>query len=298
MLRRCYCVISLLCLCFVSSGCQGQPPSPDALQLPGSDSEHRALEAFAHQTIAQGEYAGLCRAPRSEIDAKVTLIGHKNGWDQDTLDTARMQVSSLIDETRDKYSPKPVIDIAQLGDDAAIGQAIRDLEAYDQFWASAIVRYPELREAVPESNGEVFGMLFNRRQCEAQIEILDVVKSILAMSDFPTDARFGEGTLRSLRLLVQHADSDVEFQTEMLEAFLANPETLDPPALALLTDRVRVNQGKAQIYGTQLECQDGAYRPKRVEDPATLDERRASVGLEPFDEYAAGTPGCGNKVTF
>jgi len=84
----------------------------------------------------------------------------------------------------------------------------------------------------------------------------------------------------------------------MLEAFLAHPGSIQQSSLALLTDRVKINQGMLQVYGSQLECRDGAYRPKPVENPETLDERRASVGLQPFDEYAARTPGCGNDTTF
>jgi len=73
---------------------------------------------------------------------------------------------------------------------------------------------------------------------------------------------------------------------------------LRPSSLALLTDRVKINLGELQIYGSQLQCVDGSYSSKPVEDPASLDERRASVGLPPFAEYAAHVPGCGNKIEF
>ena len=61
--------------------------------------------------------------------------------------------------------------------------------------------------------------------------------------------------------------------------------------IAYLEDRVRVNTGRGQIYGTQFRetrNEEGivvAYEPKPIEDIEHLDDRRISVGLEPFEEY-------------
>ncbi len=53
-----------------------------------------------------------------------------------------------------------------------------------------------------------------------------------------------------------------------------------PTDLAYLTDRVLVNEGRKQVYGTQTEeGPDGKLRPMPVEDPKGLDRRRKSVGL-------------------
>ena len=50
-------------------------------------------------------------------------------------------------------------------------------------------------------------------------------------------------------------------------------------ALALLTDRVLVEDGELQRYGTQAEIVDGAVRFSPIEDEAHVDERRAGLGL-------------------
>jgi len=102
----------------------------------------------------------------------------------------------------------------------------------------------------------------------------------------------------SLYLITQHADSDVEFQKKTLAFFIENPGTLKPSSLAYLTDRVKVNSGELQVYGSQLLCTDDGYVPKPVVEPDQLDQRRALVGLEPFAGYAASTPGCGNDIQF
>jgi len=56
--------------------------------------------------------------------------------------------------------------------------------------------------------------------------------------------------------------------------------------LAYLTDRVRVNEGREQVFGTQMGGFEGGVPvPRPIEDRQGLDERRAEVGLEPFDGY-------------
>lgn len=61
-----------------------------------------------------------------------------------------------------------------------------------------------------------------------------------------------------------------------------------PRELAFLCDRTLVNEGREQVYGTQIAgVKDGAPVPWPCEEPERMDERRAEVGIEPFDEYVA-----------
>jgi hypothetical protein len=60
-----------------------------------------------------------------------------------------------------------------------------------------------------------------------------------------------------------------------------------PAHLAYLEDRVRVNAGQPQLYGTQFSVTGGEIGPCPIEDPQRLDERRAEAGLEPFADYEA-----------
>jgi hypothetical protein len=57
-------------------------------------------------------------------------------------------------------------------------------------------------------------------------------------------------------------------------------------SLAYLTDRVRVAEGKPQLYGTQGEYQpDGKIVPASIEDEEHVDERRQTISLGPIAEY-------------
>ena len=90
-------------------------------------------------------------------------------------------------------------------------------------------------------------------------------------------------------LLAQHADRDPVRQRAFLDALrgAVDQREASPAHLAYLEDRVRVNTGQPQLYGTQFTVTGGEFRPHPIEDPQRLDERRAAAGLEPFADYEA-----------
>ncbi|HJW09469.1 MAG TPA: GH92 family glycosyl hydrolase, partial [Holophagaceae bacterium] len=91
-------------------------------------------------------------------------------------------------------------------------------------------------------------------------------------------------------LIAQHADQDVAFQKRvlgMLEPLMPHGGT-EPSNYALLWDRVAVNEGRLQRFGSQGRCVGaGRWAPRPIEDPEHVDARRAAVGLGPLAEYIA-----------
>ncbi|HEY6696934.1 MAG TPA: DUF6624 domain-containing protein, partial [Acidimicrobiales bacterium] len=60
----------------------------------------------------------------------------------------------------------------------------------------------------------------------------------------------------------------------------------DATEVAYLEDRVAVNRGEPQRYGTQVRCRGGRPEPATpLADPATVDADRVEVGLEPLADY-------------
>ncbi|WP_214107587.1 DUF6624 domain-containing protein [Acrocarpospora catenulata] len=113
--------------------------------------------------------------------------------------------------------------------------------------------------------------------------------SVVRDRGWPLLSQVGERGELAAWLLAQHADASPEVQREfhaLLTEAVANGEA-KPSHLAYLEDRVRVNSGRPQLYGTQFIEDGDGLRPRPIEDPDQLDERRAAVGLEPFEEYAA-----------
>lgn len=114
------------------------------------------------------------------------------------------------------------------------------------------------------------------------------MRVILAQYGWPGWKLVGEEGSHGAWLLLQHADRDTTLQRNALRLLEAAVESGDASRrdLAYLTDRVRVAEGRPQLYGTQLDYDSrGCARPKTTEEPKRLDARRASAGLEPVAQY-------------
>jgi len=115
------------------------------------------------------------------------------------------------------------------------------------------------------------------------------LKRYLDEHGWPPHAKVGRKGSQGFWLLAQHADADPRFQEQVLEMLgdaVARGEA-SGVHLAYLSDRVRLAQGRPQRYGTQFERVDGTLRPRPIEDADTVDARRAALGMETLDEYAA-----------
>jgi hypothetical protein len=118
------------------------------------------------------------------------------------------------------------------------------------------------------------------------------LKSIIAAHGFPTAAMVGEEAMSSVFILIQHADADPEWQKSQLNNIKAAVKSgdLDGQDYAYLYDRIQVNAGKPQRYGTQFSTVDPATKTIKlaeVEDPENLNQRRMEVGMMPIETYRA-----------
>jgi len=90
-------------------------------------------------------------------------------------------------------------------------------------------------------------------------------------------------------LVVQH--SPHSFQKALLPLMQKEYGTghLSGPNYALFMDRVLVEDGRPQVYGSRAksfdEWKDGLPALYPIEDEANVDKRRAEVGLSPLAEY-------------
>lgn len=90
-------------------------------------------------------------------------------------------------------------------------------------------------------------------------------------------------------LIVQHSDHNPEFQKEVLGKMkiAVDSGNAKPSYYGLLLDRVRINSGEKQVFGTQVtyNMNTGQAYPKKLEDSLNVNERRKSIGLKPIEEY-------------
>jgi hypothetical protein len=112
---------------------------------------------------------------------------------------------------------------------------------------------------------------------------------------WPTRELVGADGATAAWVIAQHSDLDVAFQERALELMREAVEAgqADASELAYLEDRVALNRGRPQIYGTQIGCVDGHAEPAVLADPDRVDVLRAEVGLEPLADYLADLePAC------
>ncbi len=113
------------------------------------------------------------------------------------------------------------------------------------------------------------------------------LREVVTKFGWPGRSLVGDEGAHAAWLLAQHADRDPALQRHcltLLEQAVAASEA-DPRDLAFLTDRVLLASGQNQIYGTQMSPHERRFAARRLADPDSVDERRASVGLEPLNEY-------------
>jgi hypothetical protein len=118
----------------------------------------------------------------------------------------------------------------------------------------------------------------------------DRLSAIMDEYGWPTADMVGEDVARAAWLIAQHADRQLDVQRRALKLMqqAVSAGSASPRDLAFLRDRTLVNEGRKQIYGTQIAgVKDGAPVPWPCEDPERMDELRAEVGIEPFDKYVA-----------
>ena len=102
---------------------------------------------------------------------------------------------------------------------------------------------------------------------------------------FPYTAKVGKDGMQAFMLLLQHATGD-ELRVKALKPITRAFKKKELPVMdyANFVDRLRLHQGKKQLYGTGFEFKDGKMVLSPTEDLKDLDKRRAKIGLPPMSE--------------
>ncbi len=111
---------------------------------------------------------------------------------------------------------------------------------------------------------------------------------IIDESDWPGVSLVGEDGGEAAWLIAQHAIALPAFQRKCLGLLVQTAEKGEAPwwQVAYLTDHIRFNEGKPQVYGTQFDWdKNGSMSPWPIDDELGVDERRQSVGLEPLGKW-------------
>ena len=169
-------------------------------------------------------------------------------------------------------------------------QALLRHQAADQLWRHAIVFGAP--KAYAEGVGKAGAVWLNAQLADdgcavdaAAAAWLKTTLGTVAWFDIKT---YGKDADQAAWLIAEHADMAPDVQLLALDRM--GQQVTDHQAnagnFAYLWDRVALNSGRPQRYGTQMRCVGQAWAPvSPIEDPAKLDERRRWVGLAPEAQY-------------
>ncbi|MBI3420459.1 MAG: hypothetical protein HY006_00155 [Candidatus Sungbacteria bacterium] len=148
--------------------------------------------------------------------------------------------------------------------------------------AAMVAKDQEMRKRALKNEGVIETEEDEKLDQENTIRMKEIINQI----GWPTIPKVGKEIAEGAWFLVQHADHDVEFQKRCLQLMRKAPEgEVSKIEIAYLEDRVRVNEGRPQLYGTQF-CGEGEnYAPRPIENPKKVDERRQELGLESMEKY-------------
>jgi len=117
-----------------------------------------------------------------------------------------------------------------------------------------------------------------------------LLEKMVRLYGYPGFRQVGEKSANNFWLLVQHADAYPSFQRQVLRLMLpeVKAKNASPVNYAYLTDRVAINSGQPEEYGTQVVYEGaglGKAVPKSLRDPKNVNKRRAAIGMESLENY-------------
>ncbi|MBT4849746.1 hypothetical protein HON36_02755 [Candidatus Parcubacteria bacterium] len=160
-----------------------------------------------------------------------------------------------------------------------MGNKMEQIENINQPLQQEILAMVEVDQNMRETN-----------QCDPEIDRQNALrmKEIITEFGWPGKSLVGAEAAYGAWLLIQHADHDIDFQKQALELLkeATTKGEAEKKNEAYLTDRILVNSGRPQIFGTQFYTDDqGNFGPRPIENIEELNKRREEVGLGKFSDY-------------
>lgn len=147
-----------------------------------------------------------------------------------------------------------------------------------------------LSELSNQGNADKEEMAKTLKKCREVDSLNQIqVKQIFEKYGYPGNDLIGEKSAHNFWLLVQHCDTDPEFQEKVLDAMEkeVKKKNADPSDYAYLRDRVCVNLDKPQVYGTQMRvnADSTSFEPLPLIEPKKVNKRRKKMGMGKIERY-------------
>jgi len=133
--------------------------------------------------------------------------------------------------------------------------------------------------------GRLYGIYDDEMQ-SVHKENAQVLDGLISKHGWPGITQVGLEGSRAAWFIAQHAICTPNLQRKFLQLLSKAAENGDVPnkQVALLTDRIRFNEGKPQVYGTVLDWNETGELNCKLENVEKVNELREEVGLPPFEQ--------------
>jgi len=160
--------------------------------------------------------------------------------------------------------------------------------------------YPEIRDELlkMERVDQDARLKYTNRSAEEQVKCLAKISTTIDAPNatrlekifneigFPNTAKVGKDGFQAFMIILQHATTD-ELRIKSLKPIGAAFKNKELPAMDYVNfiDRLRLHQGKKQLYGSGFDFKDGKLVMSPTKDLKNLEKRRTEIGLPPLAEY-------------
>lgn len=154
-----------------------------------------------------------------------------------------------------------------------------------------------IREQVPIRKRDSLGRIFGHESKEYHefqkiyeknhaINMKEIT-TLLDTNGWPDIDIIGEQGNVTICNVIQHDNNEIRIKYVPLMKQAVKDKNLAPWLLARTEDRIATEQDKPQIYGGQIKYypETKTFNVWPIIDPANVNKRRASIGLEPIEEF-------------
>ena len=123
---------------------------------------------------------------------------------------------------------------------------------------------------------------------KANTQISERFLAYVDASGFPFKDEADEKVYKAAVVLGLHLFNSNNDQVRFFQKYIekAPDEQVEPWAKAYFIDKIRINAGQKQLYGTQFKAtKDGSIESLPIEDEENVNKRRAELGMKTIEEY-------------
>lgn len=133
------------------------------------------------------------------------------------------------------------------------------------------------------TEGKLYGNYAPEMQ-QLHRENAEALDAIISRHGWPGTSLVGLEGCKAAWFIAQHSICTPSLQRRFLTLLTEASERGDVPKtqVAFLTDRIRFNENRPQLYGTVLDWNEDGELGCEIEDAEHVDKRRKAVGLGPF----------------